>query len=61
MTNAKNIKTARQSSGLSRAQLAEMVGVKPRTVEHWEQGRRNPSKAAIILLNSALELNKPIN
>lgn len=38
-----DIRTIRQRLGLSRAQLAEALGVSPRTVENWEwQGRQTP-------------------
>lgn len=35
--------TARERAGLSRRDLAELVGVIPRTVLHWETGERVPS------------------
>ena len=36
-----NIKSVRQSKGLSTTQLAEILGVSQPTVTRWEQGRRN--------------------
>jgi putative transcriptional regulator len=44
---------ARQKSGLSQSQFAELMGVSLRTLQEWEQGRRNPSGAAKTLLRVA--------
>ena len=40
----------RLNSGLSQAQFATALGVSKRTLEQWEQGRRQPSGAAKTLL-----------
>ena len=40
----------RLKSGLSQAQFAAVLGVSKRTLEQWEQGRREPSGAAQTLL-----------
>jgi putative transcriptional regulator len=40
----------RLKSGLSQAQFAAALGVSKRTLEQWEQGRREPSGAAKQLL-----------
>ena len=40
----------RLKSGLSQAQFAAALGVSRRTLEQWEQGRRDPSGAAQTLL-----------
>ena len=42
----------RLKSGLSQAQFAAALGVSKRTLEQWEQGRREPSGAAKQLLKS---------
>jgi putative transcriptional regulator len=43
----------RLKSGLSQAQFAAALGVSKRTLEQWEQGRRQPSGAAHTLLKIA--------
>jgi DNA-binding transcriptional regulator YiaG len=42
--------TARLKSGLSQAQFAAALKISPRTLQQWEQGRRQPSGAAETLL-----------
>lgn len=44
---------ARMDAGLSQAQFAALMGVSVRTLQEWEQGRRNPSGAAHTLLRIA--------
>ena len=44
---------AREKTGLTQAQFAELVGVSVRTLQDWEQGRRHPSGAARTLLRIA--------
>jgi len=43
----------RRQSGLSQAQFAALMGVSVRTLQEWEQGRRQPSGAAKTLLKVA--------
>jgi len=43
----------RLKSGLSQVQFAAALGVSKRTLEQWEQGRREPSGAAKQLLKIA--------
>jgi len=43
----------RLKSGLSQADFAAVLGVSKRTLEQWEQGRREPSGAAKTLLKIA--------
>jgi putative transcriptional regulator len=45
---------ARQKSGLSQSQFATLLGVSVRTLQEWEQGRRQPSGAAKTLLRVAM-------
>ena len=44
---------ARVVSKLSQAQFAALMGVSVRTLQEWEQGRREPSGAAKTLLRVA--------
>jgi putative transcriptional regulator len=43
----------RTRTGLSQQQFAAILGVSPRTLEGWEQGRRKPTGAARSLLTIA--------
>lgn len=45
---------ARTKSGLSQAEFAKLLGVSKRTLQEWEQGRRQPSGAAKALLKIAV-------
>lgn len=44
---------ARARVGLSQAQFARLMGVSVRTLQEWEQGRREPTGAAQTLLRVA--------
>jgi putative transcriptional regulator len=44
---------ARLKAGLTQAQFARLLGVSRRTLEQWEQGRRQPSGAAKTLVRVA--------
>lgn len=44
---------ARAKVGLSQSEFARLLGVSVRTLQDWEQGRREPSGAAKTLLRIA--------
>lgn len=44
---------ARINAGFSQDAFAKLLGVSVRTLQEWEQGRRNPSGAAQTLLKIA--------
>ena len=48
-----NAKAIREGMHLSQPSFAAMLGVSLRTLQDWEQGRRNPSGAALSLLKVA--------
>ncbi len=45
-----NVHTIRGNLGLTQTEFAMMIGVSPRTVQNWEQNRREPEGAAKALL-----------
>lgn len=45
---------ARSKVGLSQQDFATLLGVSPRTLQDWEQGRREPTGAAQTLLRVAM-------
>ena len=51
---------ARIKLELSLSEFAEMLGVSVRTLQDWEQGRREPSGAAKTLLKVAVEAPKKV-
>ena len=48
-----DVQTIRQKMALSQSAFAAMLGVSPRTLQDWEQGRRKPSGPALSLLKVA--------
>ena len=45
---------ARSRVGLSQPAFTRLLGVSPRTLQDWEQGRREPTGAAKMLLRVAV-------
>ena len=48
-----DIKEIRNSLHVSQSEFALMIGVSPRTLQNWEQGRREPEGPAKALLRVA--------
>ncbi len=44
---------AREKSGLTQSEFAKLLGVSVRTLQDWEQGRREPNAAAQTLIKVA--------
>jgi len=51
---------ARLKLGLSQADFAAMLGVSARALQDWEQGRREPSVAAKVLLKVVVAAPKTV-
>lgn len=49
------VSEARHKIGLSQSQFADLMGVSKRTLQEWEQGRKQPSGAANSLLRIAIQ------
>lgn len=47
---APDVKAIRERLGLSQARFAALMGVSPRTLQNWEQGRRETEGPAKALL-----------
>lgn len=45
-----DVKTIRKKLSVSQSELALLIGVSKRTIQNWEQGRRNPVGPAKALL-----------
>jgi putative transcriptional regulator len=52
------IAAARQKAELSQSEFAQLLGVSVRTLQDWEQGRRQPTGAARSLLLVAVKQPK---
>lgn len=51
--HAASVSGVRERLGLSQQELADLLGISRRTLENWEQGRREPTGAAKVLLKVA--------
>lgn len=52
--NESPITVARMAAGMTQAQLAQAIGVKPQQVGNWERGMRNPKIDALQRMADAL-------
>ena len=48
-----NVKQIRKRYQLSQTEFAALMGISVKTLQNWEQGRRNPRGAARVLLQVA--------
>jgi len=53
--HASGVSAAREKLGLSQREMSVLMGVSPRTLQNWEQGHREPSQAAKMLLRVAIK------
>lgn len=51
---ANEVAAARSKTGLTQTEFATALHISSRTLQEWEQGRRNPSGAAKALIEIAL-------
>ena len=49
-----NVKAIREQTGLSQSEFAQLMHVSVRTLQNWEQRRRNPTGPAAALLKIVL-------
>lgn len=56
----KRIKVFREAKGLTKRELAEMMGVTPTTVYLWETGRRTPPYDRLLAIAEKLEVPRHI-
>lgn len=47
---APDVRKIREKAGLSQSQFARMLHVSPKTLQNWEQKRRQPNGPAVALL-----------
>ena len=48
--NKPNVQSIRKKIGFSQQKFAELIGVSKRTLQNWEQGAREPTGSAKVLL-----------
>lgn len=58
MSIGENIKSLRESRGLTQAQLGDAVGVSDKAVSTWESGKREPRMGAVEKLAAFFGLDK---
>ncbi|MGH8017750.1 MAG: helix-turn-helix domain-containing protein [Opitutaceae bacterium] len=51
--HALSIAATREKLGLSQQAFADLIGISRRTLENWEQGHREPTGAARVLIRIA--------
>jgi transcriptional regulator with XRE-family HTH domain len=51
------LREIREQRGLTQAALADLAGLNPRALSHWEQGLREPAWGSIQVLCDALNVS----
>ncbi len=59
-TKQNEVARVRSRLGLSQTKFAVLLGISVNTLKNWEQGRRQPTGAAKVLLKVAARLPKAI-
>ena len=57
MDLSENLKLLRRQTGIGQAKLAEMIGISPKTVSHWETGYTEPSVDELIKLADVFDVS----
>jgi putative transcriptional regulator len=57
--SAHEIKTVRESLGMTQTEFADALGVQQTAVSHWENGARRPSGSAEILIEMLRKQARP--
>lgn len=57
--SAHEIKTVRESLGMTQTEFADALGVQQTAVSHWENGARRPSGSAEILIEMLKKQARP--
>lgn len=52
-----NLKLLRRQTGIGQAKLADMIGISPKTVSHWETGYTEPSVDELIKLADVFDVS----
>lgn len=55
-----DVKMAREKIGLSQSEFAQLMRVSVKTLQNWEQNRRNPSGPAAALLKVVIAAPKTV-
>ncbi len=52
------IRELRETTGLSQSNFAKKFGINLRTLQHWDEGTRTPSKHIIVMITTILNYEK---
>lgn len=60
VVEASDVKIAREKIGLSQSEFAQLMRVSVKTLQNWEQSRRNPTGPAAALLKVVIAAPKAV-